>query len=219
MKKVTIQFGICLLWLFLGSLPMLGSVDRTPPRILFVGDSLTAGYQLGKEFAFPALLQSRLLERGTPVDIINAGISGDTSAGGLARMDWLLKRPPDILVLGLGANDALRGIPPGETLSNLSRIIEKARTANPEMGILLLGMLAPPNMGEDYQTSFAAIFQTLAADEHHISLVPFFLEGVAGNPDLNLGDGIHPNAEGHRKIASLLLPHLQNLLQKKESEN
>jgi acyl-CoA thioesterase-1 len=169
-------------------------------RIVFLGDSLTAGYGLEPQQAYPALVEQLLDERGRTVQVVNAGVSGDTTAGGLRRADWVLRQPVDVLVIALGANDALRGQPVEAARDNLRGIISKARAAHPRVRIILAGMLAPPNMGSAYQQAFRAIFPELAEAEA-VELLPFLLEGVAGEPDLNLADGIHPNAEGQRRIA------------------
>jgi len=177
-------------------------------RIVFLGDSLTAGYGLDPEQSYPSVIGELLAERGKAVTIINAGVSGDTTAGGLRRVDWILRQEIDILVIALGANDALRGQPVEETRENLRRIIEKARKGQPKARIVLAGMLAPPNMGDPYAADFAAIFPGLAESES-VELIPFLLEGVAGEPSLNLPDGIHPNGEGQRIIARNVLDVLE----------
>lgn len=168
-----------------------------------------AGYNLPPGQSVPDHL-SRLLEQdGTPVVMINGGVSGDTSAGGLARLEWMLKDRPDIVILGLGANDALRGINPKETKINLNAILHRLRRDS--VRVLLLGMLAPPNMGIDYSTDFNAVYPELAV-MHGIPLVPFFLEGVAGNPALLQPDGMHPTNEGTETIARHILPWLKPLV-------
>jgi len=180
-------------------------------RIVFLGDSLTAGYGLDPEVAFPAQVEAALGKRGKQVRSVNAGVSGDTSAGGLRRLDWILRQPVDILVIALGANDALRGQPPEVTRENLRRIIDQARQRYPDIRILLAGMKAPPNMGAEYRTAFDQLFVELAESEQ-VALMPFLLQEVAGEPSLNLADGIHPNIEGQKIIARNLLPHLLKLL-------
>lgn len=183
-----------------------------PPtiEIAILGDSLTAGFGLLQNEAYPALLGAELETDGyTEVAIVNAGVSGDTSAGGAARVEWVLEPTVRILVVALGGNDALRGTPPSETRANLSRIVATAKSRG--VLVLLLGMEAPPNLGEDYRAAFRAIYRDLAA-EHSVPLVPFMLEGVAGVPDLNQDDGIHPTAEGQRMIAALVYPALQPLV-------
>lgn len=169
-------------------------------RIVFLGDSLTAGYQLEPDEAYPKVVERLLAARGREVEVVNAGISGDTTAGGLRRIDWLLRQEMDILFIALGANDALRGQAVDGTRANLRGIIRKAREAHPGLRIILAGMLAPPNMGKPYREAFAAVFRELAETES-VELMPFLLEGVAGQPELNLADGTHPNPEGQRIIA------------------
>jgi acyl-CoA thioesterase-1 len=187
------------------------SGDEAPViGIAVLGDSLTAGLGLLQNEAFPALLAAEFETDGyTQVDIINAGVSGDTSAGGLSRLEWVLEPSVRILVVALGANDALRGLPPSQTRANLSLIITTAQSRG--VMVLLLGMEAPPNLGEDYRQAFRAIFPALSA-EHTVPLVPFLLEGVAGVPALNQADGMHPTAAGQRIMASLVYPRLQPLV-------
>jgi len=179
--------------------------------ILFLGDSLSAGFGLDVAEAFPSLIQKKIAQEKLPFKVINAGLSGETTAGGLRRIDWLLKQKVDVLVIELGGNDGLRGIAPSETKKNLQGIIDKAREKNPDMVIVLAGMQAPPNMGKDYTEKFRAIFPALAK-KNSIALIPFLLEGVAGNPRLNLPDGIHPTAEGHRIIAETVWNTLNPIL-------
>ena len=185
------------------------------PRIVFLGDSLTAGYTLEEAEAFPARTAELLAAAGQAVDVVNAGVSGDTSAGGLRRLAWLLRQKPDLLVVELGANDGLRGLPLTATEENLSRIVEQAQDSGAE--VLLLGMQIPPNYGPEYSQGFAQIFPRLA-QEKGVELVPFLLEGVAGNPELNLPDGIHPTPEGHAIVAKTLLPYLERALSRLPSE-
>lgn len=170
---------------------------------MVLGDSLTAGYGLAEEEAFPAQLEQALFAAGIGVRVINAGISGDTSAGGAARLEWSLADHPDLVILALGANDALRGLSPDQTRINLAAII--TRLQERQIDVLLAGMLAPRNMGEDYYNSFDKIYPELA-QEFAIPLYPFFLEGVAGKPELNLADGIHPNPAGVRVMVEGILP-------------
>ncbi len=178
--------------------------------VAILGDSLTAGLGLLQNEAYPALLGAELEGDGyREVDIINSGVSGDTSAAGLARVEWVLEPSVKVLVVALGANDALRGLPPSETRSNLSRIITTAKGRG--VMVLLVGMEAPPNLGEDYRQAFRAIYTSLAT-EHEVPLVPFLLEGVAGVPSLNQEDGLHPTAEGQRMMAALVYPALQPIL-------
>ena len=177
--------------------------------VVFLGDSLTAGFGLDAEQAFPHLVEQTLQEEGTEIKAVNAGVSGDTTAGGLARLDWLLRQQPDVLVVGLGGNDGLRGLDLEASEENLRAIVEGAQAAGAE--VLLLGMLIPPNYGPDYTDAFAAMYPKIAEDTG-AALVPFLLEGVAGDPQLNLPDGIHPNVEGQRLVAATVAEHLRALL-------
>lgn len=192
--------------------------SEAPPKetetktILFFGNSLTAGYGLEPDQAFPALIQQRIDSLDLPYKVINAGVSGETTAGGKARIDWLLKQPVDIFVLELGANDGLRGINTEETYNNLKAIIEKVRSKNPEVEILLAGMQIPPSMGQKYTQQFREVYTRLA-EEEQVVLIPFLLEGVAGDRDLNQGDGIHPTEEGHRILAENVWAVLEPVLQ------
>jgi acyl-CoA thioesterase-1 len=170
-------------------------------RILFLGDSITAAYGLDERQGFVHLVGERLDSVGIPATVINAGVSGDTSTGGLNRLDWLLNQGLDILVLELGGNDGLRGIDVDLTRSNLAAIIERTRSTSPQTDIILAGMQVPPNLGQDYTRRFRSMYSELAA-EYDTHLIPFILEGVGGNPELNLPDGIHPTAEGHRILAN-----------------
>ena len=184
---------------------LLAAGGRTPgpPNtgiILCLGDSLTAGYGIGSALAYPALLQEKIRREGLHYEVINAGVSGDTSAGGLHRLDWLLSRKVDLLILALGANDGLRGLPLDLTQRNLDAILTRTRQRFPEVKLLVTGMLIPPNLNRDYANRFQALFPALA-QKHHAQLVPFLLEGVGGRPQLNLPDGIHPTAEGQRIVA------------------
>ena len=179
--------------------------------IVFMGDSITAGYGIDGDLAFPALIQEKLDHLGLDFTVMNAGVSGDTSAGGLSRVDWLLKRPIDIFVLELGANDGLRGHPVHFTRSNLIQILNRVRGKYPEAHLVLAGMQVPPNMGPDYAQAFRMVFADVAW-ETGAHLIPFILEGVGGIEALNLGDGIHPNREGHAIIADLVWGHLKPLL-------
>ncbi|MEX2602109.1 MAG: arylesterase [Balneolaceae bacterium] len=191
--------------------PHSGLAGAQPVTVMFFGDSITAGNGLEQEEAYPALIQARADSAGIPLTVINAGVSGETSAGGMRRVDWVFQRAIDIFVLELGGNDGLRGINPDVTKSNLQGIINRVRELSPETDILLTGMEAPPNMGEDYTNRFREIFPELAV-ENELSFMPFILEGVAGDPDLNQADGIHPTAEGHSVIAENLWEYLQELL-------
>jgi len=169
--------------------------------ILCLGDSITAGYGLDAEQAYPALLQKKIDAHRWNFKVINAGQSGDTSAGGLGRLDWLLKNRVDILVLELGGNDGLRGLPVKTTRKNLQAIIDRVKAKYPRAKVVLAGMKVPPNMGRDYGRNFEAMFRDLAA-KNNASLIPFVLEGVGGVRELNLPDGIHPTAKGQEIVAN-----------------
>ena len=179
--------------------------------ILFFGDSLTAGYGLELEEAFPALIQNRLDSLGLDYTVINSGLSGETTSGGRNRLDWVLNQKVDVFVLELGANDGLRGIPLAETRSNLQAMIDLVREKNEDIQIVLAGMQIPPNMGPEYTTEFRKIFPELA-EENQVALIPFLLEGVAGIPELNLEDGIHPTPEGHKIVRENVWTVLRNII-------
>lgn len=179
--------------------------------ILFFGNSLTAGMGLDPEASFPGLIQEKLDSLGLDYRVINSGLSGETTASGKNRLSWVLKQPIDIFVLELGANDGLRGISLEETRVNLQAIIDQVRARNPEVIIILAGMQIPPNMGTEYTSEFRAIFPELAS-ENNISLIPFLLEDVAGIPELNQQDGIHPTEEGHKILAGNVWEVLQEKL-------
>jgi acyl-CoA thioesterase-1 len=179
--------------------------------LLFFGDSLTAGMGLETEEAFPALIQQKIDSLNMPYEVINAGLSGETTAGGKNRITWVLNQNVDVFVLELGANDGLRGIPVTETRANLQAIIDIVKAKNPNTKIILAGMQIPPNMGQDYTGEFKNLFPELAA-KNNIPLIPFLLENVAGIPDLNQPDGIHPTAEGHTIIAETIWPVVKDVL-------
>ena len=178
-----------------------GAIMTETKNILFFGNSLTAGYGLeDPSEAFPAIIQQKIDSLQLPYKVINAGLSGETTSGGVSRIDWLLKQKIDIFVLELGANDGLRGIPVTETKKNLQVILDKVKAKYPNAKLILLGMEIPPNMGNAYVSQFRAIFKQVA-DENNIPFVPFLLHGVAGNVNLNLKDGIHPTGEGYKIVA------------------
>ena len=182
-----------------------------PKVILCLGDSLTAGYGLDKSQAYPALLQEKIARAGWNFQVINAGLSGETTAGGLRRLDWFLKRKIDVLILALGGNDALRGIALDSTEKNLDEIMTRTQTRYPGVKVVLSGMLIPPNWGTDYPNKFRAIFPELAK-KHKAQLIPFLLEGVGGKEQLNFPDGIHPTAEGHQIVAENVWKVLRPIL-------
>lgn len=179
--------------------------------ILFFGDSITAGYGVDTEDAFPALIQSKLDSNNYHYRAVNAGLSGETSAGGLRRVEWVLQQSVDIFVLELGGNDGLRGVDPEDTKRNLQGIIDIVRKKDPKILLILTGMEAPPNMGQEYTNAFKQVYRDLA-QENDLLFIPFILEGVAGNPELNLPDGIHPTEEGHKIVADLVWNTLYPLL-------
>lgn len=182
-----------------------------PQTLLFFGDSLSAGYGLSPDEAFPALVGEALKKKGKNVKVINAGLSGETSAGGLSRIDWILKQPVEVFVLELGANDGLRGLPLDQTRKNLQAIIDKVKGKYPKTKIVIAGMLVPPNMGNDYTRQFEKIFPELAKKNNAV-LIPFLLDKVAGNEKLNQADGIHPNAEGHKIVAATVAKIIEPIL-------
>lgn len=175
-------------------------VNTSGPTVLFFGTSLTAGYGLQPDQAYPAVVQRIAAEAGLPITAVNAGLSGETSAGALRRIDWVLQRPADVIVIETGANDALRGLSLEAARSNIEQTVAKAKKAQPGAIIILVEMLAPPNLGRTYTTGFQKIYSDVARRER-ITLVPFFLEGVAGRPEMNQADGMHPNAAGARLVA------------------
>lgn len=177
--------------------------------ILFIGDSLTEGYQLEKDEAYPALVEKELKKKHPGIKVINGGVSGATSASGPKRLNWYVKARPNILVLALGANDGLRGLDLKETEKNLSAVVETAKTQ--KMKVLLAGMMIPTNYGEKYRKDFSEMFTRLAK-KYDIKTIPFLLEGVAMNPKLNLPDGIHPNTKGHEIMAKTVVKYLEPLL-------
>ncbi len=184
-------------------------VPADAPLVVFLGDSLTAGLGLPLDQAFPSVVAARLARKGRPIRAVNAGVSGDTTAGGLRRADWVLTQRPAVVVLALGANDGLRGLPLEETERNLRAIVAKARDTGAR--VVLCGMLLPTSHGPEYREAFAKLFPRVA-EEERVPLVPFLLEGVAGRRELNLEDGIHPNAEGQKLLAANLLPVLEPLV-------
>ena len=185
--------------------------EENKKTIVFFGNSITAGYGLELSDAFPARIQEKLDSLNLPYKVVNAGVSGETSSGGKGRIDWILKQPVNIFVLELGGNDGLRGIPLSETKKNLQTIIEKVKAKDPGIKIIITGMQIPPNMGKKYTTEFRSMYPDLAKN-NNIALVPFILEGVGGRAELNLADGIHPTAEGHRILANNVWSVLQGLL-------
>jgi acyl-CoA thioesterase-1 len=198
------------------ALALSAPANAETTRVVAFGDSLMAGYQLGPGESFPEKLEAALRERGHDVVIANAGVSGDTTTGGLARLNWSVPDDTDLVILGLGANDMLRGISPGTTRDNLGEMI--TRLKDRDIDIILAGMLAAPNLGPDYQAEFNPIYSDLA-EKHDLPLYPFFLEGVAATPDLQLEDGMHPNAAGVDRMVEGILPVVEAELQEKPAED
>lgn len=189
--------------------PATNSVEKS---LVVLGDSLSAGFGLDPGEAWPTRLQEMIRTAGLPWKVVNAGVSGDTSAGGLRRLDWILRRPVDGLLIELGGNDGLRGLPLEATRTNLQAVIERTRAKFPEARIVLAGMKMPENFGEAYTRQFETLYRDLA-EKHAVALIPFLLEGVGGRPELNLPDQIHPNAEGHRRVATNVWNVLRPVLQ------
>jgi acyl-CoA thioesterase I len=202
MTRLVLAGGVCLI-------AAIGPAAAHVPIILDLGDSLTAGYGLAPDQAFPARLEASLHRQGIEARVVNGGVSGDTTAGGLARLDWALADNPDLVILALGANDALRGIDPATVRVNLDKMIQKIEASGAK--VLLLGMLAPPNWGEEYERAFDRIFPELAR-AHNVPLYSFFLEGVAMKPELNQPDGIHPNERGVAVLVDRIAPVVARLM-------
>lgn len=177
--------------------------------VLVMGDSLTEGYRLAKEEAYPFLMEQELKKKHPDLKIINGGISGSTTASAVRRLDWYIKAKPEIMILALGANDGLRGLKVEETSKNLEAVINKAKTSG--IKVIMGGMKMPPNYGKEYSDKFNNIFPVLAK-KHNLKFIPFILEGVAANPKLNLPDGIHPNPEGHKIMAKNVMKFLESEL-------
>lgn len=191
----------------------LAAEATNPKTLLVLGDSIAAGYGLDREEAFPALIEEKIKEAGLNYRVINAGESGDTTAGGLRRISWHLRQPIDVVLLELGGNDGLRGIAPEETEKNLQGIIDKVRAKYPEAKIVIAGMEMPKNMGEEYVSKFREVFPKIAK-ENSAALVPFLLEGIAGKAEFNQPDRIHPTAEGHRIVANNVWKVLKPVLER-----
>ena len=205
----TILSAVALMLLLAGNVPVMVTAHAEPARLLVLGDSLVAGYGLPPGQSFPDQIQRDLGEQGIAVTVINAGVSGDTTAGGLARLDWSLADNPDAVIIVLGGNDMLRRLPPEGTAANLETIITRLRDRDVE--VLLAGMMAPRNLGPAYIAAFDAIYPALAR-RHDIEFYPFFLDGVALDPALNLDDGLHPNRQGIMEISRRMMPAVERLL-------
>jgi len=217
-KTMPAIYGIALALCFFSRAILAETSTPTAPAtstktLVFLGDSLAAGLGLQPSEAFPALIGEKIRTTGLPFQIENAGLSGDTSAGALRRIDWLLQRPIDLLVIELGANDGLRGLPVKTLKANLQAIIDKVKAKNPAVKIVIAGMQIPPNLGADYAVNFERVYAELARENNAV-LIPFLLEGVGGHRDLNQPDMIHPTAAGHRIIADLVWRTLEPILRK-----
>ncbi len=189
---------------------MYRAAAQEPVRLLALGDSLTAGFGLPQDKGFVPQLQAALAGRGRAVRVINAGVSGDTTAGGLARLDWSLADRPQAAIVALGGNDGLRGLPPTQSRASLATILDRLKAR--DIPVLLAGMLAPPNLGGGYGREFAAVFHDLAQERPEVVFYPFFLDGVAGDAGLNQPDGIHPNEKGVAEMVRRILPVVETLL-------
>lgn len=205
-KKIAKVAALCLFLIVFNTFLAFGQ-----NKILMFGDSITAGYGLNEEQAYPALIQEKIDSLGLNYTIVNAGLSGETTAGGARRVDWILQQDVDIFLIGLGGNDGLRGIDPSNTKKNLNTIIEKVREKDDEIDIILAGMEAPPNLGQRYTSEFRSVFREVA-NEKNVTFMPFLLEDVAGIEELNQPDGIHPTAEGQQIIANNIWAYLKPLL-------
>jgi acyl-CoA thioesterase I len=208
-----LDVGLRFIFLCMVGLVGVGAKSAESRTIVFFGDSLTAGYGLGDPGteAYPALLQQKIEAAGLNWRVVNAGLSGETTAGGLRRVDWILRQHVDIFVLALGANDGLRGVNPAVSRTNLQQIIERVRAKYPQAKIVLAGMQMPREMGDDYIREFQAMYPAIAK-EHDLTLIPFLLEGVGGQREFNQPDRIHPNTEGHTVIAETVWKRLRPLL-------
>ena len=205
-KSQTWRMVVLALWLVVGA----GAAEKTK-TLLFFGDSLTAGYGVEPDEAYPMLLQRKIDADERPWRVVNAGLSGETTAGGLRRLDWILRQHVDLFVIELGGNDGLRGIAPATTRANLIAMIKRVRERYPDASVVLAGMQLPTNMGPEYTQAFAAIYPDVAK-ETQCTLIPFLLERVGGVPSLNQADGIHPTAEGHRIVAETVWQVIRPLL-------
>jgi acyl-CoA thioesterase-1 len=198
----------CLNAVAFGQAPAVAATTKT---VVFLGDSLSAGFGVKPAEAFPALVAEKIREAGLPYQVENAGLSGDTTAGGLRRIDWLLQRKIDVLVIELGGNDGLRGLPVNALKTNIQAIIDKVKAKEPAAKIVIAGMQIPPNLGADYSAQFQRVYGEVA-QANHATLIPFLLEGVGGLRELNQPDMIHPTAAGHRKVADVVWRALEPIL-------
>lgn len=200
-----------IIWLVFCGAAVAEEADSTR-TVLFYGDSLTAGYGIDREQAFPALIQARIDSLGWDYEVFNAGLSGETSAGGLRRIDWILRQKVDVFVLELGANDGLRGIDLKDTRSNLQGIVDRVKAKYPDVVLVVVGMQMPPNLGPEYTAEFKGLYSSLA-EQNGAALIPFLLAGVGDRPELNLPDGNHPTVAGHKVVAENVWAVLGPLLE------
>ncbi len=214
-SNIKFLLTIVCIFLFCAGMTNFSNANDEKIKIVVFGDSLSAGYSLKEEDSFPSKLQVKLDENDYNVEIIHAGVSGDTSKGGLSRVDWSVPDEAHAVILELGANDALRGIDPSDTREALDKIVARLQERNFE--VLICGMLSPPNMGDDYAELFNPIFEDLV-NKYNTLYYPFFLEGVAAVPELNLSDGIHPNAEGIDVIVEMIFPYVEDLVKEVRGE-
>ena len=199
-------------WLLLLGLCLIVCLNAAETKtMVFFGDSITAGNGLDPDEAYPALIQKKITDTGLPWRVVNAGLSGETTAGGLRRLDWILRQRVDLFIIELGGNDGLRGIPPENSQANLLIMIDRVREKYPQAKLVLAGMQLPTNMGAEHTGKFAAIYPELA-ESNHLTLIPFLLEGVGGVPKLNQADGIHPTAEGHQIVAETVWEIMKPML-------
>ncbi len=212
----TIGIFLCAAWVLCNAEPAATTGPAHRSRIVLLGDSITAGFGLDDSAkSYPSLLQAKIDQAGLPYEVVNAGVSGDTTAGGLRRVDWVLSRSADIFVVALGGNDGLRGIQPQQTEENLRAIVKRAKEKLPSVTILIAGMQMPPSMGPDYAAQFKAVYPRVANDTG-VTLIPFLLEGVGGVPELNQSDMIHPNAAGAKIVAENVWKVLQEKLRSRQ---
>lgn len=209
-RRVFLLLGLCVMALVMTLARPLGAAPDREVVLVAFGDSLTAGYDIAPEDAFPAQLEAALRKEGYKARVINAGVSGDTTAAGLARLDWSVPKDADAVIVELGANDALRGLPPEKARANLDAIV--ARLKQRGLPVLLAGMVAPRNLGPEYTEAFDSIYSDLG-EKHDVFVYPFFLEGIAGDKALNLADGLHPNARGVAVIVEYILPAVEDLIE------
>lgn len=208
---------LCLGWMSCGLQAAETALNPAPAPVVektlvVLGDSLSAGFGVDPAEAWPARIQEKIRAARLPWKLVNAGVSGDTSAGGLRRLDWILRRPLEALLIELGGNDGLRGLPLAATRTNLQAVIDRTRAKYPQVRIVIAGMKMPENLGESYTRQFEGLYRDLA-ETNRVALIPFLLDGVGGRPELNLPDQIHPNAEGHRRVATNVWQVLQPVLQ------